>query len=382
MTVYRFVSEKPKLKHFFKNNDYYARVSTYRTGHTISAGHQALLTAGKDKRKASRLPHSAAKRRTFRENHFDIDLVSSPGTPYFFTLKPVAEIEPEHFAEALKALISLLKAKKAQYVYALEWAKHEQMPHIHLVANIHGETSEDLDTFATSVKRNWSKKTCGSHLAEARQHHEPVYDACGVFGYMSKQASDEFNDRAIATGKDWSVISVTGCSRGWKKSSAEAREVSREVGLDVRRGMRRTIRSRGVKLSKASKGCDSGAKRAISEVSPFTISGMSREDSRRLLDQVIDSQPLKERRYLIEMRDLYRRAHELGSQELKGEVERLLLDKGDDMRHMFPKWENPKMSMVERYNADPVFSLVCESQKVAKAAIRKSRSTVSSVKER
>ncbi|MFW8320168.1 hypothetical protein ACOIC5_28275, partial [Klebsiella pneumoniae] len=76
------------------------------------------------------------------------------------------------------------------------------------------------------------------------------------------------------------------------------------------------------------KGCDSEAKRVISEVSPFTISGLSREESRRLRDQVIDSQPLKERRYLIVMRDLYHRAHELDSQEVKGEVERLLLDKG------------------------------------------------------
>ncbi|WP_211669968.1 hypothetical protein, partial [Klebsiella pneumoniae] len=77
------------------------------------------------------------------------------------------------------------------------------------------EMSEDLEAFATSVKLHAAKKTFGSHLAEARQHHEPVYDACGVFGYMSKQWPDEFNDGAIATGKDWSVISVTGCSRGW-----------------------------------------------------------------------------------------------------------------------------------------------------------------------
>ncbi|WP_210474919.1 hypothetical protein, partial [Klebsiella pneumoniae] len=72
--------------------------------------------------------------------------------------------------------------------------------------------------------------------------------------------------------------------------------------------MKRIVEARGVKLSKVSKGCDSEAKRVISEVSPFTISGLSREESRRLRDQVIDSQPLKERRYLIVMRDLYHRA--------------------------------------------------------------------------
>ena len=48
------------------------------------------------------------------------------------------------------------------------------------------------------------------------------------------------------------------------------------------------------------------------------------------------------------MRDLYRKAHELGSQEVKDEVERLLLDKGYDMRHMFSEWEKPQMNRVER----------------------------------
>ncbi len=371
MKVYHPAPEEPKLKSVFKYNDYYARVSTYRAGHTISAGHQASLAAGKPKRIAGKLPHSMAKKRTFKENRFDIDPASTPGTPYFFTLKPFSEIEPEHFSEALKALISMLKAKKTQYIYMLEWAEHEKMPHIHLVANIHGEMSEDLEAFATSVKLHWSKKTCGSHLAEARQHHEPVYDACGVFGYMSKQSPDEFNDRAIATGKDWSVISVTGCSRGWKKPSLEVCEVSPEVGLDIKRGMKRIVEARGVKLSKVSKGCDSEAKRVISEVSPFTISGLSREESRRLRDQVIDSQPLKERRYLIVMRDLYHRAHELDSQEVKGEVERLLLDKGYDMRHMFPDWEKPKMSMAEKYKTVPVYRLLRKTKKAIMAAREK-----------
>ncbi|MCA4033899.1 hypothetical protein, partial [Klebsiella quasipneumoniae] len=63
-------------------------------------------------------------------------------------------------------------------------------------------------------------------------------------------------------------------------------------------------------------------------------------DSRSISDAPVGGKslisPLFQWRYLIVMRDLYHRAHELDSQEVKGEVERLLLDKGYDMRHMFP----------------------------------------------
>ncbi|MBN0321746.1 hypothetical protein JTM72_33430, partial [Pseudomonas aeruginosa] len=99
--------------------------------------------------------------------------------------------------------------------------------------------------------------------------------------------------------------------------------------------MKKIALSRGISLKKRSKGCDAETKRSISEVSPFTVSGLTRTESKRLLINTEDSQPLKERQFIVKMRDLYRKAHELGSQEVKDEVERLLLDKGYDMRHMF-----------------------------------------------
>ncbi|HDU1539544.1 TPA: hypothetical protein REW69_001083 [Klebsiella pneumoniae] len=63
---------------------------------------------------------------------------------------------------------------------------------------------------------------------EPQRQNQAVYDAHGLFNYMSKQTPDEFNARAIATGKDWSVISVTGCSRGWVESKFDTAEVSRD----------------------------------------------------------------------------------------------------------------------------------------------------------
>jgi hypothetical protein len=90
---------------------------------------------------------------------------------------------------------------------------------------------------------------------------------------------------------------------------------------------------------------------------------LTRTESERLLAQVIDSQPLKERQFIIKMRDLYRKAHEMGSQEVKGEIERLLLDKGYDMRHMFSEWEKPQMNRVERCGTDPLFRRLCKARK-------------------
>ncbi|HDZ1112791.1 TPA: hypothetical protein ACSRG1_001318 [Klebsiella pneumoniae] len=140
--------------------------------------------------------------------------------------------------------------------------------------------------------------------------------------------------------------------------------------------MKKIALSRGISLKKRSKGCDAETKRSISEVSPFTVSGLTRTESKRLLINTEDSQPLKERQFIVKMRDLYRKAHELGSQEVKDEVERLLLDKGYDMRHMFSEWEKPQMNRVERCGTDPLFRRLCKDRKRRKAVSRKSSVTV------
>ncbi|HAJ1782381.1 TPA: hypothetical protein HMK19_24340, partial [Escherichia coli] len=333
------------------------------------------------KKKAIGLPHSTAKRRTFIKNTRRIDLNKTPGTPYFFTLKPLSDSEPEHFSKVMIGLTRLLRTASAEYIYTLEWAEYERMPHLHLVANIPGATPAEVAAFAERVIRYWLKKTPKNTNSRIKQDARPVYDATGVLGYMSKQSPDEFNTRAIATGKDWSVISVTGYSRGWKESKFDTAEVSRETGSAIKREMKKIALSRGISLKKRSKGCDAETKRAISEVSPFTVSGLTRTESERLLINTEDSQLLKERQFIIKMRDLYRKAHESGSQEVKDKVERLLLDKGYDLRHMFPEWETPQMNMVERCGTDPLFRRLCKVRKKAKEAHLKSSVTVSSVKE-
>ncbi|AIA44408.1 TPA: hypothetical protein OZS84_004940 [Escherichia coli] len=376
MKLYSGKPEKAKTKHVFKNNDYYASVCAFREGHTITAEHRALMNSGKAERKARRLPHSVAKRITFKKNSRRIDPKKTPGTPYFLTLKPLGDMEPEYFNEAMTGLIKRLRTASAEYIYALEWAEHERMPHIHLVANIPGNTPAEVEAFAEGVIRYWLKKTPKNPNTRIKQDARPVYDAHGLFNYMSKQTPDEFNARAIATGKDWSVISVTGCSRGWKESKSDTTEVSRETGSAIKREMKKIALSRGISLKKRSKGCDAETKRSISEVSPFTVSGLTRTESERLLINTEDSQPLKERQFIVKMRDLYRKAHELGSQEVKDEVERLLLDKGYDMRHMFSEWEKPQMNRVERCGTDPLFRRLCKDRKRRKAVSRKSSVTV------
>ncbi|WP_214456333.1 hypothetical protein [Klebsiella quasipneumoniae] len=380
----KLYSEKPgkaKTKHVFKHNDYYAGVYVLRDAPTITAEHRASMEAGKTKKKAIGLPHSTAKRRTFIKNTRRIDLNKTPGTPYFFTLKPLSDSEPEHFSKVMIGLTRLLRTASAEYIYTLEWAEYERMPHLHLVANIPGATPAEVAAFAERVIRYWLKKTPKNTNSRIKQDARPVYDATGVLGYMSKQSPDEFNTRAIATGKDWSVISVTGYSRGWKESKFDTAEVSRETGSAIKREMKKIALSRGISLKKRSKGCDAETKRAISEVSPFTVSGLTRTESERLLINTEDSQLLKERQFIIKMRDLYRKAHESGSQEVKDKVERLLLDKGYDLRHMFPEWETPQMNMVERCGTDPLFRRLCKVRKKAKEAHLKSSVTVSSVKE-
>ncbi|HDG7876058.1 TPA: hypothetical protein PCJ88_000429 [Klebsiella quasipneumoniae] len=381
MKSYYLSLEKPKAKHAFKSNDNHASVFVRREGHSITAEHRASMGAGKAKRKTSRLPHSAAKLTTFRKNARLIDLNKTPGTPYFFTLKPLNDIEPGHLNKVLIGLTRLLRTACAEYIYIQKWARHEKTPHVHLVANIPGDTIAEVEAFAERVIRYWLKEMPKNISTRIKQDARPVYDAIELFGYISKGTPDEFNDRAVATGKDWSVINVTGRSRGWEESKFIVTEVSREIGLEVKREMKRVSSSRGVKLSKRPKGCDDETKRTISEVSPFTISGLSRTESARLLAQVIDNQPQKERQFLIEMRDLYRQAHERASQEVKSEIERLLLNKGYDMHHMFPKWEAPQMNRSERYNADPIFRQVCNALKVVRAARRRSPVSVSSMKE-
>ena len=376
MKLYSGKPEKAKAKHVFKNNDYYAGVYVRRETPIITAEHRASMEAGKAKRKASRFPHSAAKRRTFIKNFRRIDLKKTPGTPYFITLKPLDDLEPEHLSKALKGLIRILRSTGAEYIYMLEWAEYEDTPHIHLVANIPGATPSEVEAYVERIIRYWLGEMPENPNTRIKQDVRPVYNAPKLFGYMLKNTPDEFNTRAIATGKDWSVISVTGCSRGWKESKSDTTEVSRETGSAIKREMKKIALSRGISLKKRSKGCDAETKRSISEVSPFTVSGLTRTESKRLLINTEDSQPLKERQFIVKMRDLYRKAHELGSQEVKDEVERLLLDKGYDMRHMFSEWEKPQMNRVERCGTDPLFRRLCKDRKRRKAVSRKSSVTV------
>ena len=88
MKLYPKSPKTATTRRVFKFSDSYAGVYTSREGHTIEADHRALMDAGKTKRKASRVPHSDAKRRTFKKKSKSICLKKTPGTPYFFTLKP------------------------------------------------------------------------------------------------------------------------------------------------------------------------------------------------------------------------------------------------------------------------------------------------------
>lgn len=109
------------------------------------------MDTGKAKRKARLLPHSAAKRITSKKNSHCIDLNKTPGTPYFFMLKPLGDLEPEYFSNAMIGLTKLLRTANAEYIYALEWAEHERIPHVHLVSNIPGTTPAEVTTFADRV---------------------------------------------------------------------------------------------------------------------------------------------------------------------------------------------------------------------------------------
>ena len=143
---------------------------------------------------------------------------------------------------------------------------------------------------------------------------------------------------------------------------------------DARRDMRRLATARGAKSSKRSRGGDAETKRAISEVSSFTVSGLPRAEAERLFMNAEDSQQIKERRFIIEMRDLYRQAHEQGSQEAKDAIERLLLDEGYDMAHMFHVWEKPQMSRAERYASSALLRLLYEPQIKKAKALKEMRS--------
>lgn len=144
-----------------------------------------------------------------------ICLKKTPGTPYFFTLKPLGNLEPGYFQKAMTGLRRYLRENNAEYIYMLEWAEYEKTPHVHLVANIHGSTPEEVAAFADGVINRWLKSIPKNPATRIKQDARPVHDAPGLFGYISKQSPYEFNARAIATGEDWSVVTVTSCSRGW-----------------------------------------------------------------------------------------------------------------------------------------------------------------------
>lgn len=360
-----------KAKFACKYNDNYAYIYVVSEKPAITAEHHASMATGKYNRKANRYPHSVAKKRTFVSNYRSLDLEETSGTPYFFTLKPLCEVEPKTFREAMTRLTRFLRASKAEYIYTLEWAAHEQTPHVHLVSNIPGETIAELEAFAERVIDYWLRVMPKVIKSRIKQDARAVYDSGELFSYMSKQSPNEFNVRAVETGKDWSVISVTSSSRNWKTSSFEGDGVSREAYMAFRRPVRALLRSRGVNLRKKAKGCDSETKRAISEVSTLYISGLPRKEVRKLFAQVNASQPLKERRFLIEMMERYRRAHNQYSQEEKDKVDQLLLAKGYDMRDMYPQWEMPKMSMAERYKTVPVYRLLRKTKKAMMVAREK-----------
>ena len=104
------------------------------------------------------------------------------------------------------------------------------------------------------------------------------------------------------------------------------------------------------------------------------ISGLPRAEAERLFMNAEDSQQIKERRFIIEMRDLYRQAHEQGSQEAKDAIERVLLDEGYDMAHMFHVWEKPQMSRTERYASSALLRLLYEPQIKKAKALKEMRS--------
>ena len=363
--------QKDKAKFAYKYNDNYAYAYVVSEKPAITAEHHASMVGGNTNRRANRHPHSVAKERTFISNYRRIDFEKKSGTPYLFSLKPLSDVEPETFRKALKGLTRLLRSAGAEYIYMLEWAPYEQTPHIHLVSNIPGETIVDLEAFAERVVSYWRRVMPKVINSRIEQDAKPVTDFRKLFGYMLKTTVHQFNVRAVATGKDWSVISVTGCSRGWGESAFEVIEVSREACMASKRLMKEVVRSRGVQLRKQAKDCDDEKKRAVSEVSPFSIYGLSREESRKLLAQVNASLPLKEHRFLIEMMERYHRAHNLDSQEEKDKVDRILLAKGYDMRDMYPQWEKPKMSMAERYKTVPIYRLLRKTKKAMMTAREK-----------
>lgn len=374
MKLYPKSPKTATTRRVFKFSDSYAGVYTSREGHTIEADHRALMDAGKTKRKASRVPHSDAKRRTFKKKSKSICLKKTPGTPYFFTLKPLGNLEPGYFQKAMTGLRRYLRENNAEYIYMLEWAEYEKTPHVHLVANIHGSTPEEVAAFADGVINRWLKSIPKNPATRIKQDARPVHDAPGLFGYISKQSPYEFNARAIATGEDWSVVTVTSCSRGWVELIYSGGGMSCGGWNDARRDMRRLATARGAKSSKRSRGGDAETKRAISEVSSFTVSGLPRAEAERLFMNAEDSQQIKERRFIIEMRDLYRQAHEQGSQEAKDAIERVLLDEGYDMAHMFHVWEKPQMSRTERYASSALLRLLYEPKIKKAKALKEMRS--------
>lgn len=267
----------------------------------------------------------------------------------------------------MKRLTAKLRHDNAEYIYALEWAAFELAPHIHLVANIPGETTSELQIYAGSIIRLWLKNTWRKQQTRIRQDARPVYYGTGLFNYMSKEVIDTFNERAIATGKDWSIISVTGCSRGWKRFETRIVEITRDTKSETKRNLKRFVKSRGVELkTKKLKGCDGEMKKALSEVTSFTVAGLSPREIEQLLAQTIDSQSMKESKYIKELRDLYRKAHALDAENAKEAIHNTLLDKGYDMRHMSPIWEKPPLTISERYETDSLFRQVCKAKKKVK----------------
>jgi hypothetical protein len=181
MKLYSGKPEKAKAKHVFKNNDYYAGVYVRRETPSLqrSIGHQWKPVKLK---KSQRLPHSAAKRRTFKK----ISAVSIRRKPRnaLFHAEAFGDLEPEHFNKAMKGLIKRLRSTSAEYIYMLEWAEYEDAAHSPCRQYPRSDARRGGGICRGLYVIGWGNAE--EPNTRIKQDARPVYDAPKLFGYMSK----------------------------------------------------------------------------------------------------------------------------------------------------------------------------------------------------
>ncbi|HAX0353132.1 TPA: hypothetical protein JX704_002941 [Escherichia coli] len=238
-----------------------------------------------------------AKLRSCKRSLYGADLKNTAGKTHLITLKPHRDTTPEDFAHQMSNFKRAMTRQKIPYFYVVEWAKFENVPHVHVLANV-----EDRQQ-AEKLVGDWLKRARWEHRTELKERHKQagvVVEANTeeVKTYLLKQMHDikGANRMANCSPHNWSAVNVWGSSRNWKRHHQKSECVTFCAYSQMRRTALK-LQASNSKTAQNRRAIESTLKRANnrSVIIPIEIIARDRKTFRSLIQCGTDKQKQRER---------------------------------------------------------------------------------------